>query len=122
MEDVYTCTLTFCERSKDLSDTICFVMQEYEELQAKLIQLRFKEKELLESRFSSTSDYHSFSTEHPTDLESLASCTTPTSSSSRTSSTTCDVPGSPVTYAHVRVYLPNKQRTAVSMINVYNKE
>ena len=97
---------------------VLLYIQEYEELQAKLLQLQFKEKELLESRFSSTSDYHSFSTEHPTDLDSVASCTTPTSSSSRTSSTTCDVPGSPVTYAHVRVYLPNKQRTAVSTVCV----
>ncbi|CAB3991845.1 serine threonine- kinase A-Raf-like, partial [Paramuricea clavata] len=88
-------------------------LEEYEELQIKLSQLRFKEKELLESRWPSSSDNHSCSTDHPTDTESLPSCTTPTSSSSRTSSTTCDVPGSPVTYAHVRVYLPNKQRTAI---------
>lgn len=92
-----------------------FPFQEYVELQTKLTQLRFKEKELLDSRVPSSSEYHSFPNDHPTDGESLPSCTTPTSSSSRTSSTTCDVPGSPVTYAHVRVHLPNKQRTAVSI-------
>ncbi|XP_046854313.1 serine/threonine-protein kinase A-Raf-like [Xenia sp. Carnegie-2017] len=84
-------------------------LEEYEGLQTKLSQLQFKKKELLESGTPSSNDNHSLVTEP----ESTLTCTTPTSSSSRASSTTCDVPGSPVTHDYVRVYLPNKQRTAI---------
>lgn len=84
-------------------------MQEYNELTSKLSELESREKQLLEYRNGAPS--------------STSSSAAPSSSSGPTSPTlstrniyaSSDNPTSPPLRAHVRAYLPNHQRTMVSV-------